>query len=121
MQQEKTFGNYLTFSPAGDELTLDFALTLLEKEELGQDKITDFLAISFSSTDYVGHLFGPSSLEAEDNILRLDRTLAKLFSAVDKKVGLKNTLIVLSADHGGPEAPGYNESFGHRLRLCLPQ
>jgi len=108
----RNFGNFLTFSPAGDELTLDFALTLLEKEELGQDEITDFLAISFSSTDYVGHLFGPSSLEAEDNILRLDRTLAKLFSAVDKKVGLKNTLIVLSADHGGPEAPGYNKSFG---------
>ncbi len=108
----KNFGNYLTFSPAGDELTLDFALALLESEDLGQDDITDFLAISFSTTDYVGHLFGPSSLEAEDNMLRLDRTLAKLFAAVDKKVGLNNTLIVLSADHGGPEAPGYNESFG---------
>ncbi|OQY47531.1 MAG: hypothetical protein B6240_05820 [Desulfobacteraceae bacterium 4572_87] len=93
-------------------MTLDFALTLLEKENLGQDNITDFLAISFSTTDYVGHLFGPSSLEAEDNILRLDRTLAKLFAVVDKKVGLKNTLIVLSADHGGPEAPGYYQSFG---------
>ena len=108
----KNFGNFLTFSPAGDELTLDFALALMDAEEIGQDDITDFLAISFSTTDYVGHLFGPSSLEAEDNILRLDRTLAKLFAAVDKKVGLKNTLIVLSADHGGPEAPGYLESFG---------
>jgi len=108
----KNFGNFLTFSPAGDELTLDFALTLLDKENLGQDHITDFLAISFSTTDYVGHLFGPSSLEAEDNILRLDRTLAKLFAAVDKKVGLKNTLIVLSADHGGPEAPEYYKTFG---------
>jgi len=108
----KNFGNFLTFSPAGDELTLDFALTLLDKENLGQDNITDFLAISFSTTDYVGHLFGPSSLEAEDNILRLDRTLAKLFAAVDKKVGLENTLIVLSADHGGPEAPGYYKAFG---------
>ncbi len=108
----KNFGNNLTFSPAGDDLTLNFALALMDAENLGKDDITDFLAISFSTTDYVGHLFGPSSLEAEDNILRLDRTLAKLFSAVDKKVGLKNTLIVLSADHGGPEAPGYMESFG---------
>lgn len=108
----KNFGNYLTFSPAGDELTLDFALALMDAENIGQDDITDFLAISFSTTDYIGHLFGPSSLEQEDNILRLDRTLAKLFAAVDKKVGLENTLIVLSADHGGPEAPGYMESFG---------
>ena len=76
-------------------------------EELGQDAVTDYLAVSFSSTDYVGHVFGPSSLEAEDNILRLDRALAELFAFVDEKVGLDNTLIVLSADHGGPDTPGY--------------
>ena len=101
------FNTLLTLSPAGDELTLDFATTLLDKEKLGQDDITDYLAISFSSTDYVGHIFGPSSLEAEDNILRLDRTLAKLFKTLDKKIGLDNVLIVLSADHGGPDTPGY--------------
>jgi len=67
--------------------------------------------VSFSSTDYVGHVFGPSSLEAEDNILRLDRTLAELLSFVDEQVGLDNTLIVLSADHGGPDAPGYLEGL----------
>ncbi len=93
-------------SPAGDELTLDFAKTLLDKEQLGQDEVPDYLAISFSSNDYVGHLFGASSLEIEDNLARLDRTLADLFAYVDKKVGLANTLIVLSADHGQPEAPG---------------
>jgi len=108
----KHYNNYLTFSPAGDELTLDFAITIIDKEKLGQDAITDFLAISFSSTDYVGHLFGPSSLEAEDNMLRLDRTLAKLFAYIDEHIGLDNTLIVLSADHGGPETPGYLRSFG---------
>ncbi len=106
------FGSYLTFSPAGDDITLNFAKALIEAEEIGKDEITDFLAISFSSTDYVGHLFGPSSLEAEDNMLRLDKTLAGLFDFIDKKVGLENTLIVLSADHGGPEVPGYLESFG---------
>ncbi|MCF6171210.1 MAG: alkaline phosphatase family protein [Bacteroidales bacterium] len=106
------YGSYLTFSPAGDEITLEFAKALIEAEDIGQDDITDYLSISFSSTDYVGHLFGPSSLEAEDNMLRLDRTLAGLFAFVDEKVGLENTLIVLSADHGGPEVPGYLESFG---------
>jgi len=97
----------LTTSPAGDELTLEFAKTLLLQEQIGQDDITDYLSISFSSTDYVGHLFGPSSLESEDNILRLDRKLAELFQFIDQQVGLKQTLIVLSADHGGPDAPGY--------------
>ncbi len=106
------FSNFLTFSPAGDELTLDFAKTVLNAEQLGQDDVTDFLAISFSSTDYIGHIFGPSSLEAEDNLLRLDRTLADLFAYVDKRVGLANTLIVLSADHGGPDVPGFLRSMG---------
>ncbi len=102
----------LTLSPAGDELTADFAKTLIEKEGLGKDEVPDYLAVSFSSTDYIGHLFGPSSLEAEDNLLRLDRTLADLFAFVDSRVGLEHTLIVLAADHGGPEAPGYLEEIG---------
>jgi hypothetical protein len=72
----------------------------------------DFLGVSFSSTDYVGHIFGPSSLETEDNLLRLDRSLADLLAFIEKQVGLDNTLIVLSADHGGPEVPGYLNEFG---------
>ena len=103
----KYFTTWLTLSPPGDRLVLDFARQALVAEQLGQDAVTDYLAVSFSSTDYVGHVFGPSSLEAEDNILRLDRTLAELFAFVDEKVGLENTLIVLSADHGGPDTPGY--------------
>jgi len=103
----KYFNLILTLTPFGDELTLDFAKTLIENEKVGQGNSTDYLAISFSSTDYVGHLFGPSSLETEDNILRLDRLLAELFQYVDKKIGLEKTLIVLSADHGAPEAPEY--------------
>jgi len=109
---DKYFTTKLTLSPAGDELTLGFAKKLLEEEQLGQDDVPDYLAISFSSTDYVGHMFGASSLESEDNIARLDRTLAKLFAYVDEKVGLDNTLIVLSADHGQPEAPGYLHELG---------
>lgn len=106
------FTTWLTLSPAGDKLVLDFAKQALINEQLGQDAVTDYLSVSFSSTDYVGHVFGPSSLEAEDNILQLDRTLADLIGFVDQEVGLENTLIVLSADHGGPDAPGYLESLG---------
>ncbi|MFT5041259.1 MAG: putative AlkP superfamily pyrophosphatase or phosphodiesterase [Hyphomicrobiaceae bacterium] len=99
-------------TPAIDELTLDFATKVIDNENLGDGEATDFLAVSFSATDYVGHLFGPSSLESEDNILRLDRVLASFFAFLDEKVGLENTLIVLSADHGGPEAPEYAQSIG---------
>jgi predicted AlkP superfamily pyrophosphatase or phosphodiesterase len=109
---DKYFTTRLTLSPAGDELTLDFAKALLDNERLGQNVVPDFLAISFSSTDYVGHLFGASSLESEDNMVRLDRTLAKLIAYVDEKVGLENTLIVLSADHGQPEIPGHLVELG---------
>ena len=109
---DKYFTTRLTLSPAGDELTLDFAMTLIEQEQLGQDTVPDYLSVSFSSTDYVGHIFGASSLESEDNIAHLDRTLAKLFAYVDEKVGLENTLIVLSADHGQPEVPGHLHELG---------
>jgi len=108
----KAFQLVLTLTPVGDELTLDFAKALIENEKVGQGEATDFLAVSFSSTDYIGHLFGPSSLESEDNILRLDRILSDLFAFVDDEVGLANTLVVLSADHGAPEAPEYMASLG---------
>jgi predicted AlkP superfamily pyrophosphatase or phosphodiesterase len=108
----KYFYLILKLTPVGDELTLDFAKTLIDHENVGRGEATDYLAVSFSSTDYIGHLFGPSSLETEDNILRLDRLLAELFQYVDKKVGLDKTLIVLSADHGAPEAPEYMAAHG---------
>ncbi len=108
----KYFTTLLTLSPAGDELTLDFAKALVEAEGIGADGVTDYLSISFSSSDYVGHIFGPSSLESEDNIKRLDRTLADLLAFIDERVGLDQTLIVLSADHGAPEAPGYLATLG---------
>jgi len=106
------FTTWLTLSPAGDKLVLDFAKQALVAEQLGEDAITDYLSLSFSATDYVGHVFGPSSLESEDNILQLDRRIAELLAYVDEKVGLENTLIVLSADHGGPDTPGYLNSLG---------
>ena len=119
--EDTHFTTRLTISPVGDELTLDFAETLLDREQLGKHGVPDYLAVSFSSTDYVGHIFGPSSLESEDNLLRLDGTLAKLFAYVDKRVGLRNTLIVFSADHGAPDAPGYLNQFGIAARFLKPE
>ena len=109
---DKYFTTQLTISPPGDQLTVEFAEALIENEQLGQDDVTDFLSVSLSSTDYVGHMFGPSSLEAEENMLQLDRTIARLLAYVDTKVGLQNTLVVLSADHGGPDTPGHLQRFG---------
>jgi predicted AlkP superfamily pyrophosphatase or phosphodiesterase len=116
----KLFTTLLTVSPVGDELTLSFAEALIDGEKLGQGGNTDYLSISFSSTDYVGHVFGPSSLESEDNLLRLDRTLAQLFKFIDQKVGLANTLIVLSADHGAAEVPDYLHEFGIDAKYFNP-
>lgn len=110
----KYFSTMLTVSPAGDEITGDFAQTLLRQERLGQSNFTDYLAVSFSSNDYVVHLYGPDSLETEDNLIRLDRTLAKLFKTVDDHIGLENTLIVLSADHGVPEVSPNASQLGFR-------
>ncbi len=118
---DKYFTTLLTVSPAGDELTLDFAKALIQNESLGRDDKPDYLSISFSSTDSVGHMFGPSSLESEDNILQLDRTLAELFRFVDAEVGLDKTLIVLSADHGGPETPGYLSELGFEADYVDPK
>jgi len=115
------FNTFLTLSPAGDELALDFAKAVVKNEQLGQDNITDYLSVSFSSTDYVSHIFGPSSLEAEDNMLRLDRTIAELLTFIDKKVGLNNTLIVLSADHGAAEVPAYLSTLGMKTELVAPK
>lgn len=99
---------YLSRTPEADKLTADFAEQLLRQEHLGQsaDK-TDYLAISFSAVDAIGHQFGPNSLESEDNLLELDKTIANLLRVIDKQVGLNNTLIILSADHGVGDSPAY--------------
>ena len=113
--ESKYFYASLIATPFGDELTADFAKTLMKEEQVGLGEQTDFMAISFSVTDYIGHVFGPSSLEAEDNVLRVDRLLADLFAFVDEQVGLDQTLIVVSADHGMCEAPEHMQSFGFEV------
>jgi len=99
-------------SPAGDALLADFAKTLVLSERLGQGPAIDFLSVSFSGVDAVNHFFGPASLENEDMVGRLDRTLAGFLAFIDKQVGLEHTLIVLSADHGIAELPEYMAERG---------
>jgi predicted AlkP superfamily pyrophosphatase or phosphodiesterase len=101
----KLFNTLLFVSPVGDQLTANFAKAVITNESLGKGDVPDYLAVGFSSVDAVNHFFGPSSLENEDAVLQLDRTLASLLEHVEKSVGLRNTLIVLSADHGMAEMP----------------
>jgi arylsulfatase A-like enzyme len=101
----------LSKTPKADQITANFAELLLAEEGLGlMPNKTDYLAISFSGVDAIGHQFGPNSLEAEDNLLELDKTLAHLFDVINKQVGLNNVLIVLSADHGVNDGPAYLKS-----------
>lgn len=97
----------ISSTPFGNSLTLDFVYAAIEGENLGQRGETDFLAVSFSSPDYIGHRFGPSSIEVEDNYLRLDQELAKFFEYLDNKIGKDQYLVFLSADHAVAEVPGY--------------
>ncbi|MEP5569073.1 MAG: alkaline phosphatase family protein [Halioglobus sp.] len=106
------FFTRLLVSPAGDQLLSEFAKTLITAEGIGQDSSTDYLSVSFSGVDAVNHFFGPSSLENEDAVRQLDRTLADLLGFVDHEIGLDNTLIVLSADHGMAEMPEYATEKG---------
>ena len=98
-------------TPWGNTIVKDFALAALEAEKLGKDEFTDFLAVSFSSTDYVGHQYGPQSVELEDTYLRLDRDLEEFFNALDKAVGKQNVVVFLTADHGAAEVPAYLASL----------
>ncbi len=97
-------------SPFGNSLITDFALAAIEGEDLGKDEITDFLAVSFSSTDYVGHRFGVNSVEVEDTYLRLDKDLERLLNDLDDKVGKGNYTLFLTADHGAVHVPSYLQS-----------
>ncbi|MCW3467730.1 alkaline phosphatase PafA [Chitinophaga nivalis] len=96
-------------SPFGNTMTLEFAKKAMEAYSLGKGSVTDFLAISLSSTDYVGHQFGPNSIEAEDTYLRLDQDLATLFQYLDAKVGKGQYLFFITADHGVAHVPGFME------------
>lgn len=96
--------------PAGNTMTTDFAKAAIIGENLGKSNHTDFLAISYSSPDYIGHQFGVASKEVQDNYLRLDQDLASLFTFLDKEVGKGNYTLFLTADHAAVHVPSYLQS-----------
>ena len=98
-------------TPFGNSLTKDFALAAIKGENLGKGAATDFLAVSFSSTDYVGHQYGPHAIETEDTYLRLDRDIAELLTFLDGYLGKANVLVFLSADHGVAPVAGYMQQL----------
>lgn len=108
----KDYGK-ISSTPLGNTLLADLAEQAIINEKMGQDDITDLLAISFSSPDYIGHSFGPDSWETMDGYIKLDATLAKLFAVLDKQVGKNNYTIFLTADHAVAHVPGFSKK--HQL------
>ena len=101
-------------TPYGDELTLEFARAAIEGENLGRNPagVPDLLGVSLSTHDYINHGFGPESRESQDHMLHLDRSLAGFFRYLDKRIGLDNVLVALTADHGFLNVPEYSQSRG---------
>ena len=97
--------------PWGNELIEQFAEAAIAGEKLGQRGATDLLTISFSSNDYVGHAVGPNAPEVRDMAIRTDQLLGKLFEWIDKNGGMKDTVVVLSADHGVAATPQHAEKM----------
>ena len=97
--------------PAGNTYTTDFAKAAIIGENLGKSEHTDFLAVSYSSTDYIGHKYGVSAIETEDTYLRLDKDLADLFQFLDQQVGKDNYTLFLTADHAAVHVPAYLQSL----------
>jgi len=97
--------------PAGNTLTVDFAKAAIKGEKLGKTAFTDFLTVSFSATDYIGHRYGVAAVETEDTYLRLDKDLATFFNFLDAEVGKGNYTLFLTADHAAVHVPSYLQSL----------
>jgi arylsulfatase A-like enzyme len=108
----KDYGKIST-TPYGNNLVLDVASQTLINEKMGLDDITDLLAVSFSSPDYIGHSFGPNSWETLDGYIKLDEILSQFFALLDKQVGKNNYTVFLTADHAVANVPGFMQK--HRL------
>jgi predicted AlkP superfamily pyrophosphatase or phosphodiesterase len=105
------FYDALSYSPFTNELLLDFAEQAVTNERLGEDTDADVLTVSFSANDIVGHRYGPYSQEVMDVTLRVDRQIARLLDFVDAHVGLRNTVVVFTADHGVAPSPVHAASL----------
>ncbi|WP_299671652.1 alkaline phosphatase family protein [uncultured Polaribacter sp.] len=108
----KNNGNYnlLPQIPQGNTLLTELFKASIKGEKLGKGNETDFLAISFSSTDYIGHNFGIRSKEIEDTYLRMDREIAKIIKTLNKEVGKRKYMLVLTSDHGSSDNPPFLNS-----------
>lgn len=106
------FYTALDYSPFTNDILVSFAQEAIVNEQLGQDDDTDVLTVSFSANDYVGHRFGPYSQEVMDVTLRTDRNIATLLDFVDARVGLANTLVAFTADHGVSPIPEHAAAMG---------
>ncbi len=112
---EKSGAQILRALPFGNDLLTDFAVAAIDAEQLGKDNHTDFLAISYSATDYVGHITGPRSIELQDTYVRLDASLEKLLKYLDEKVGKGQYLVFLTADHAGAENPVFLKDHNYEV------
>lgn len=92
-------------TPLGNTILTDLALELIKSEELGQTNNTDFLSISYSSTDYIGHQYGPHAPELVDTYIKLDNEISEILKFIDKKIGKENAIVFLTADHGVVSVP----------------
>lgn len=108
-------------SPFADDAALEFALEAMKRHELGKDADTDILAIGFAATDGIGHQWGPDSHEQMDQMLRVDRLLGRLFAEIESSVGLENTVVVLSSDHGSRPLVEIMEMRGQAARRVAPK
>jgi arylsulfatase A-like enzyme len=111
-QRDASYYERLKTSPFLDELTLDFARAAVEGENLGKNPagVPDLLGVSLSAHDYVNHAFGPESKMSHDHLQRLDRSIAGFFSYLDKRIGMDNVVVVLTADHGFANSPEFSRS-----------
>lgn len=100
--------NVFRLSPYGNTILLDFGREAVKSEQMGKDADTDFLCISFSTPDYLGHAMGARAVEVQDMYLRLDRELGAFFDFLDKEVGEGEYTVFLTADHGAADVPQFN-------------
>lgn len=99
-------------TPFGDKYTFEMAYAAIEGEGLGQDDYTDLIAVSLSSTDHIGHRYGPASKEVQDAYIRFDREIARLIEYLDENFGKENVLVFLTSDHGAAHNPEYMRDLG---------
>ncbi|MGE5846309.1 MAG: alkaline phosphatase family protein, partial [Ignavibacteria bacterium] len=102
LKSSEKYGKLIS-TPFGNQLLLELTKTVIKNENMGKNSFTDFLAVSFSSTDYIGHAYGPNSVEDQDLYIKFDKQIAELLNYLDTEVGEGNYLLFLTADHGVAE------------------